>query len=743
MIRNFFILLPLLFFFQILNSKPLIISGYNKLNLNDLQMLTNIDLKKNNYEIYEIENIINDLYGSDLIYEINFENNNDNFLISIQENRLIDNIFFVNNIWLEDDTLSSIIVSKRNNFLSKSTISNDISLINKIYKSRGFNNVTTVVKIEKYSEDRINLIYDIYEGEQSKINLINFIGNLSFSDNYLSSQINSQSLKFYNFFKSGSNLNSDIFNFDSNKIINFYKDNGFLDVKVSYSLDTNSFGIYSLNFYIEEGNRYKVDKITYGSDIQSTPFFKSFNEKFLKKLNKNKQYYDNDLFNNYLIEINQSLLSNNIHSYYVDFEIEKKDYFLNINFYEKLQTSKIINRIDIYGNSITKEKTIRSKILIEPGDYYNEYLINNSISNLNKFSYITESNFEIEDIEDKTNLSLNIEEQKKTGNLLLAGTFDSDTNLGIMFSIDDKNFAGSGNIVDANFSLNSENLKYDLNYTQFPLSNPFLSNKYSVFNIDNDYTSSFGYKSLKQGIGYSLNFSNNSQISYGIGASYEFLNGHSAINSNQVSITDNIGNFENLILKFNINKDSTNDIFNPTNGHYNNLNLSISPNVISDDSYFKFIYSNKNYFNLKNSKNFIFINNNLGYAESLNSKLKTINSFSLGGSNFKGFDYRGIGQTVGGVYLGGNRFFTSTLGYGSSFLFDDKDNINIKLFLTSGSIGYSDYSVNKEFNLRSSAGLSLDFITAVGPISFSYATPISKETDDKQRLFSFSIGSSF
>jgi len=196
-------------------------------------------------------------------------------------------------------------------------------------------------------------------------------------------------------------------------------------------------------------------------------------------------------------------------------------------------------------------------------------------------------------------------------------------------------------------------------------------------------------------------------------------------------------------LKFNINKDSTDDIFNPTSGHYNNLNLTILPTEISDNSYFKVIYSNKNYFKLKDSSNFIFINNNVGYAESFKSKLKTINAFSLGGSNFKGFDYRGIGPTKDGIYLGGNQFFTSTLGYGSSFIFDDKDNINIKLFLTSGSIGYSDYSSNEDFNIRSSAGFSLDFITAIGPISFSYAIPILKEIDDKQRSFSFSIGSSF
>ena len=291
------------------------------------------------------------------------------------------------------------------------------------------------------------------------------------------------------------------------------------------------------------------------------------------------------MINDHLDKINRSLLANNIYTYYVDYDIKKNKNSLNLEFIEKPQLAQVINKIDIYGNSITKEKTIRSKLLIEPGDYYNNYLFNNSLSNLNKFSYINNSNYEIQKMKEKIDISLTIDEQKKTGNLLFAGTYDTDTNLGIMFGIEDKNIAGTGNILDANFIINSEDLKYDLNYTQFPLKNPFLSNTYSIYNQENDFTSSFGYKALKQGIGYSLNFSDNSQISYGFGISYEYSKGHSAKNNSQTSITDNIGKFENVLLSFKINKDSTNDIFNPSNGHYNDFRLKVSPSEISDDPF--------------------------------------------------------------------------------------------------------------------------------------------------------------
>ena len=97
---------------------------------------------------------------------------------------------------------------------------------------------------------------------------------------------------------------------------------------------------------------------------------------------------------------------------------------------------------------------------------------------------------------------------------------------------------------------------------------------------------------------------------------------------------------------------------------------------------------------------FFFISNKLGVADSFKNNLKTTNAFSLGGLNFKGFDYRGVGPIDSGTYLGGNNFYTTTLGYGSQFIFDKKDNINFRSFITSGSIWGSDYSSNNEFKNR-------------------------------------------
>ena len=117
-------------------------------------------------------------------------------------------------------------------------------------------------------------------------------------------------------------------------------------------------------------------------------------------------------------------------------------------------------------------------------------------------------------------------------------------------------------------------------------------------------------------------------------------------------------------------QDTTDSIWYPTNGMKNKISFALNPENISDDPYYKLILSSNFYKKRSVNQNFFFLSNKIGLAESLSGNLNTINVFGLGGMNFKGFDYRGIGPFDGNIYLGGNKYFTSTIGYGGSFLFE-------------------------------------------------------------------------
>ena len=200
--------------------------------MSDIQSITSIDIYDENLELKDINKILKELSLSDLIYEISYTEYDDLFTFNIIEADIVENIFINNNVWIKDDLIIQNLITKNNSFLTKNKIQDDIKIIKNVYKSKGFINISVIAKVEKYSSDRINLIYEIEENEQQRINIINFIGNNFFSNNYLNSIINSQSIKFYNILKSGSNLNFSTFEFDKNKIASAYRNEGFGQVKV-------------------------------------------------------------------------------------------------------------------------------------------------------------------------------------------------------------------------------------------------------------------------------------------------------------------------------------------------------------------------------------------------------------------------------------------------------------------------------------------------------------------------------
>ena len=729
-------------FFNNIFAKEIKFSGLKKLNFNDLQTLSQIDLSKDDYSLDEVNSVIQDLYKSDLISDINLKINENFFSINILEAKRIENIYINGNIKFKDQDLISNLSSKSNLLFNKNNIKNDINLIKQIYLTSGYYNVSVSSSFENYSEDKINLIFNIFEGNPYQITRIDFKGNYYFSDKYLTNLITSQSLSFINIFKSGSNFNSELFNFDKNKIIAKYKEKGFFNIDVTHELIQLNNSKFKLIFYIEEKDRLFLSKVVPNFDILNNEKFDFFLKNLNKNLEKNKFFYDQKIIEEELEKINQSLIDSNIINYSYQAKIlkEENDFYLSI--FKNKEKQKIINKIQITGNSITRDNVLRSKVALEPGDYLLNINKSKTLRRLNRLKYINSVTINEVEEQETVDLDIKINENIKTGNFLLAGSFSGDTGLGFAIGLSDFNILGSGNELNSSFNINTEQARFKIDYKQYLLNKPTLTNNYSIFNIESDLTDSFGFKSEETGFGYKIGYDYSEKLNMSFGIKYNNKKNHSGINSTNL-VQENIGDFNQFTLDYSLVYDTTNDIFYPSKGMLNKINFEISPNSISDDSYYKLRLNNEIYLGSDEKESFFFISNRLGLADSFENNLKTSNAFSLGGLNFKGFDYRGVGPTDGNIYLGGNNFYTVTLGYGGQFLFDKKDNINFRSFLTSGSIWGSDYSSNNEFKNRLSAGMSMDIMTAVFPISFSYAIPLQKEDEDKERRFNFSIGTSF
>ena len=725
-------------------SNNLEFKGLNKLTIDDIQSLTSIDINKDTISDIDINLILKDLYSSDLIYDVEYNFEKNSIFLIVTENDIIENIYINGNVRIKDKQILSTIESKQNFYINKDMLDSDISYIRNLYESLGYIDNSIKVKKERYSNNRTNLIFEISEGPRYKITNINFYGNASFSDKYLYSKINTKTLSSYNIFKSGSNFVKELFDFDFVTLNTFYKQRGFFDVQIEYKLKRRRTADFQLSYYIDEGERYLIDKITY--DYNLLEGFKNninkFNLKFDNNILKNDKYFDYLLVTKHIDILNKELKKKGFYDLEFNHSFDQIEGKNILRFFVIQLDKKYINKIDIAGNTITKDKTIRSKIEIEPGDFFSDYRMQKDIDALNNLKYVNAVKTNTLENNKLVDLTYEINENKKTGEFMIGGSYSADVGIGMALNLKDSNFQGSGDEVEFKFNGNTEKLLYSVYYNSYNDFNSYQTNSYSISNEETDLSGSFGYKIKAQSISYgrSLRVDENLSTSFGIKLSQ--VEGYDPV-LNVDFINDNIDSYNQTDFNFSLSFDNTDDIFFPTKGIRSSLNLILSPEGLSKDAYIKSTLQYDQYKSLKDSDRYLFFVNDIGLADSYNSNLKTINSFSLGGSNFKGFDYRGIGPKRNGAYLGGNSYFTSTVGYGGSFLFDEKDNINLRLFHTIGSIWGSDYTSDNEFKLRSSVGLSLDFLSQVGPISLSYAIPIEKEQNDISREFNFTLGASF
>ena len=169
-----------LFIFQSVNAKNINFNGLKKLNINDISTLTNIDLFRDDYSLDEVNSIVKDLYNSDLVNDVILTISEDTYFIEIIESSLIKEIFINGNIKIKDEDLLANLQLKPNLMFNQEKVKKDIDTIKKIYLSEGYYNISVNISYEKYSEDKINLIYDIFEGNPYQISYIEFVGNKFF-----------------------------------------------------------------------------------------------------------------------------------------------------------------------------------------------------------------------------------------------------------------------------------------------------------------------------------------------------------------------------------------------------------------------------------------------------------------------------------------------------------------------------------------------------------------------------------
>ena len=736
----------LVFFATMINSsfseiiRSLEVLGNERITKETIKVYADIKLGSD-YQADDINKIVKTLYSTEFFENIEAKFENNKLTLTVKEYPIINQIVIQGEKTEKfKKEIIKLIKSKQRGSYIKNNILKDEIKIKNIYKSLGFNFAEVNSKIKTYTENRVDLIFEINRGEKVKISKINFIGDKKIRERRLRDVIVSEEDKFWKFITRNTVLNEENIRLDKRLLKNYYKSIGYYDVQIisnSVELEDNKNSVV-LNYNIDAGKRYRISKI-------STNIDPSIDKKAFINLSTQYEKIIGDYYSPFKIKRTLEFLDRLIDENDLQFiqhsvkeSIDGSNINITINIFENEKI--FVERINVNGNTVTNENVIRSEFLLDEGDPFNNLKLKNTISELKARNIFGKVDYKVTDGSEKDTKIIDIiVEEKPTGEISAGAGVGSDGQ-SLMFSLRENNFLGRGVRLNTFASVNQDSFK-----GAFEVLNPNFNNSGNLVN--------FGISSTtndKPDSGYE-----NSLIALSAGTTFEqfkdvYLSAGFNLTSDKLTVLDNAsenlkkqkGTFSDLAVSYGLTFDNRDRSFMPTSGFYSSFKQSLP--LIGDAKTIKNTYQLSSYYTLSDEV----IGAIKFYAQNINGVSEDVRlskRLTLPSNRLRGFETNKVGPQDGSDYIGGN--YAAALNFEASLpkLLPESTNTDINLFLDLANVWGVDYdsSLGRSNVLRSSVGVSGNWLSPIGPLSLTFAKDLRKAETDKTNSFNFQLGTSF
>ncbi len=713
---------------RISKESIIIFSGYKSkdfLDSNDINLML-----KNLYKTSFFKNV-----------EISFDNGI--VFINVVENPLIQSIIFegIKSNSLVDQ-IKKIITQREKSSFVESKIKDDQNRIINSLRVNGYYFAEISSQIKENSNNTVDIIYNVNLGEKALIKNIKFIGNKVFKDNKLRKVIISEESKFWKFLSTKKNVDIQRFKLDENLLKNFYKNNGYYNVNINSSfaqIIENKY--FAIVFNIDAGEKFYFNDLSLDIPIE-------YDEKDFKDLENvlddlKLKVYSLNKIEKILDEIDEIALNNNyefVSATYNEKIVENN----KINLSLKLKDTEkfYIEKINISGNTITSEKVIRNNLLSDEGDPFNDILVNKSINNIRGLRIFKSVDPQIETDDKRMTKVLNINVEERPTGEIFAGAGTGTSGSSLSFGLSENNYLGEGIKLGTEFSITEKSITGNLFLNEANYKNTNRSFKRGIERSEEDYLDTFGYETKRTAFVIGTGYEQYKDIFFtpSLSNSYEEI----TTNSNaSAAKRRQDGDYLDIYLDYGLSLNKLNQNFNPTDGY--KFTFSQELPMYSEDYTLinKLDYSK--YFQTDTDAIFSFSFFTASAHSISNEDARITKRIFIPSKKLRGFEPGKIGPKDGGDFIGGN--FGSAVNFSTTLpnLFTEVQDLDLSLFYDLANVWGVDYdsSIDENNKIRSSTGIALDWFTPIGPLSFSYSFPITKNSNDVTEKVRFNIGTTF
>ena len=741
------ILLVLFFFLILINYsfseiiKKIEISGNNRISSETIKVFADVKID-DDLDDQDLNIILKNVYESNFFDNVAITLDNTVLKINVSESPLIDSvkILGIKSKSLEEEIYKIIKLKSRSSF-NKYILNQDINNISNNLKILGyyFSEITT--DVINLSDNRIDLNFNIDLGNKAKIKKITFNGDKIFKDNKLKSIIVSEEYKFWKFISGKKYLNENLTNLDKRLLNNFYLNKGYYNVSINSSfaklIKNNEF---ELIFNIDANEKVYFDNINLNLPVDfNKENFSKLYDIFLKMKDSP---YSLTFIEKIINEIELLALSEQYESIQVSIEekliADKLSLEFNINETEKFY----VNKINILGNNITNENVIRNQFFLDEGDPFNDILLSKTINNIKGLNFFKSVSYDVKENADNLTKSIDILVEEKATGEITAGAGFGTGGATLAFGVKENNFLGNGKSLDTSLTISDNAIRGKFEVVDPNYRNSDKSIFYNIQSLELDRLKGFGYKTNKSGFEMGTRFEYLQDLNLGLGIEnyFEKITTDSTASTRQKAQS---GSYWDSFVNVDLNFDKRNQKFQATSGYYSIYSSKLP--VISDSSTFTSTYDFK-IFEEFYENNVTTASFSVGFAKSLNNKdIKLSERLFISGRKLRGFESGKIGPKDGSDFIGGNYYSSFNITSSIPKILENNQNLDFAVFFDSASLWGVDYDPSLEDgnSIRSSIGIGVDWLTPVGPLSFSLAQPITKKNTDITETFRFNLGTTF
>ncbi|KQZ99616.1 outer membrane protein assembly factor BamA [Mesorhizobium sp. Root157] len=714
----------------------------------------------------DIDEAVKVLFGTGLFSDVQISQAGSSLVVTVAEYQVVNQVLFQGNKKLKDAQLAGAVQLKPRSSYSQAAADADVEAIKAAYGNIGRDDATVTSQIMDLGDNRVNVVFNINEGDRTKIAAVNFVGNSAYSSRRLADVINTKRSNFLSFVLRDDVFSDDKLKADEELLRRFYYNHGYADFQVvsAFGELDEATNQYTVTITVDEGARYTFGDVSVDSSIPE------IDGKSLESLveTRSGEVYNAKDVEDTILALTERVAGQGYAFAQVNPRGDRnfENHTISVVYTVDQGTKAYVERIEIRGNARTRDYVIRREFDVSEGDAFNQVLIQRAKKRLEALDYFERVEVSTAPGSEPDQVVLVVDVvEKSTGEFSIGAGYSTggeSPGPSVQGSVTERNFLGRGQFIRVSAGGGKNSRDYSFSFTEPYFLGRRIAAGFDISKSTREYDK-YDSEVLAGTVRFGLPITENisTQLAYNLSQEkYKYnedcLDAFGALDPLKCSVSQAIqdavdtGNWVKSSVSANLIYNTIDDMKNPRYGIYANFGTEVA-GLGGDAQFVKLTARTTVYQTLSEEMDIVgLVSAGAGHIQGFGDDgLRVFDHFRSNDRMIRGFDYGGIGpyDGVSKDHLGGTTYFNASAEAQFPLpVVPESFGLRGAVFADAATLygnktGFATASTDMEW--RASVGVGLLWASPFGPLRIDYAVPVVKESTDEVQEFNFGISTRF